>query len=102
MKIFNIVNIDYGSDRLKEFCINNFNAISASIKSIVSQVRVNKGNITKTNVDLSNIKVQAWTTATRPTKTPNIVTIGINTTTGNINYTTDSGATWKNYDGTAA
>lgn len=102
MRIFNIVNIDYGSERLREFCINNFNAVSSSIKSIVSQVRVNKDNISKTNVDLNSIRVEAWTTANRPTNTVNAVTIGINTTTGNINYTTDSGTTWKNYDGTAA
>lgn len=45
MRIFNIVNIDFGADRLKEFCINNLNSISASIKSIISQVNVNSNKI---------------------------------------------------------
>jgi hypothetical protein len=51
MRIYNILNLDFGTDRLKEMVINNFNAISASINSIVSQVRVNKDNISR-NADV--------------------------------------------------
>lgn len=45
MRVFNILNIDYGKERLKEFCINNYNAVSASIKSIISVVRANSDKL---------------------------------------------------------
>jgi hypothetical protein len=89
------VGLHVGSDNVKEFVINNLNAISASIKSILTQVRSNKDSI-------GDAEIRAWTTAQRPKSTKNTVVIGVNLTTGNLNYTTDSGKNWKNYDGTAA
>jgi hypothetical protein len=90
------------SDNMFRIVVENFNAISSSIKSILTQARINKDSISANGVRIDNVTLQAWTTANRPTNTPNLVTMGINTTTGNINYTTDGGANWKNYDGTAA
>jgi len=99
MREYNPVSVDMPQDRLRDFIINNLNAISASIKSILTQVRVNKKGVDNA---IQASTIQAWTTANRPTQTTNLNVIGINTTTGNLNYTTDNGATWKNYDGTAA
>jgi hypothetical protein len=62
MRIFNIVNLDFGSDRLKEFCVNNLNSISASIKSIISQVRVNIKNIKLISEGLNELASKAVVT----------------------------------------
>lgn len=59
MRIYNIVNLDFGKDRLKEFCINNFNSLSASIKSIIAQVRVNVKNIKANNEGLNELASSA-------------------------------------------
>jgi len=99
---YNPVSVDMPQDRLKEFIVNNLNAISASIKSILTQARINRTNIATNTESIANASLEAWTTANRPVQTNNLNVIGINTTTGNLNYTTDGGATWKNYDGTAA
>lgn len=95
MKEYTPAGMSTPSERIREFIINNFNGISSSIKSILTQVRINKN-------DIENITIQAWPTTNRPKSTPESISVGINTTTGSINYTTDSGKNWKNYDGTAA
>jgi hypothetical protein len=97
MKEYNPVSLDLGS--IKTLVIENLNVISTSIKTVVTQVR---SNDKKTTQAIEDASIQAWTTTNRPTSTNNLNVIGINTTTGNLNYTTDGGATWKNYDGTAA
>jgi len=102
MREYNPVSVEMPQDRLKEFIVNNLNAVSAAIKSILTQARLNRTNIATNTESIANASLQAWTTANRPTQTNNLNVIGINTTTGFLNYTTDGGATWKNYDGTAA
>ena len=102
MKTYGVSGLNFAKEQITEFFINNLNSISASIKSIITQVRRNSDNIDKINVNLVNVTIQAWSTTDRPTNTGNDVTIGVNTTTGKINYTTDGGSTWFNYDGTAA
>ena len=70
MRIYNIVNIDFGTDRLKEFCVNNFNSISASIKSIISQVRINKENIAVNATTLTDcVKISESSSEYTPTAT---------------------------------
>jgi len=54
MRIFNITNADYSEGAERGFIITNLNAISASIKSIISQVRANKASSTKEIEDLKN------------------------------------------------
>jgi hypothetical protein len=98
MKIFNITNIHFGTDRIKEFCINNFNSIGSSIKSIVTEVR---SNSTKISVLESKV-TESWETTERPDVTDSEITIGINTTTNKLNHSIDGGSTWYNADGTVA
>ena len=90
------------TESIIRFLIDNLNNVSASINSILTQVRSNSNFSSDNAKSITNASIGAWTTANRPTSTVNTNVIGINTTTGNLNYTTDNGATWSNYDGTAA
>ena len=102
MRIYNPTKLNFGTERIFEMCVDNFNAISASIKSIVAQVRGNRDNLASLTITVSNGTVEAWATVDRPVTTPNAVTIGINTTTNKLNLTYDGGTTWYNADGSAA
>jgi len=70
MRDYNILNVGYDEGEERSFIINNLNAISASIKSIISQARVNDSSITTgTEKNASDI---ATNTANIATNTANI------------------------------
>ena len=101
MRIYRPVDVALASKHTTSFIINNLNAISSSILSIISAVRVNNGRIDQTNSVLEERALGSWITADRPTSTPTEVVMGINTTTNKIEHTVDGGTTWYNADGSA-
>lgn len=102
MRVYNASDIAYSEGKERGFIITNLNSISASIKSIITEVRLNRTNSSTNATNIQNNAVQEWTTALRPTTSPTKIVIGINTTTNKLNHTRDGGATWYNADGTAA
>lgn len=57
MRQYNITKLGFSPERLREMCVDNFNAISASIKSIISEVRANRGRIDRNEEVLSRAVV---------------------------------------------
>jgi len=89
-------------DQIQDFTFSNLTSLSQSISSLITQIRVNKASIATNVTDIQNGKIQEWTTALRPSTSPTLIVVGINTTTNKLNHTRDGGTTWYNADGTAA
>ena len=101
MRIYKPIDVALSSKSTTTFIINNLNAISSSILSIISAVKVCRGVGDYNTQSISDNRIGSWATSDRPTKTVNDVTMGVNTTTNKIEHTVDGGTTWYNADGSA-
>lgn len=102
MRNYTPISLNVTGDNIRGMLINNLNAISASILSIITAVRGNTANIAANAVETDGLRIQSYTTVARPTSTTNATMIVINETTNKLNHTRDSGTTWYNADGTGA
>jgi polyhydroxyalkanoate synthesis regulator phasin len=58
MRTYNITDISYAEGQERAFLISNFTSISASIKSLISEIRTNRASIASLTEEIEELKTR--------------------------------------------